>query len=527
METNGSVLTETLAYHRPTGGEIGSDEQIRRFLETLYGDDDVLEVRFIGEVDKERKLYPHSLFASCYRWRLPTAVATRTRTERNERKEVVRAWPETENGGIKTILRKNAEGYNAYIGVNPRWIRLDGTCFGTVHDIERVACLHADIDNALPEQVEAVLNDVGLKATVIVLSNEQVGGCHVYMSLRDTETIPSGDKELVAFYESLNRRFISVFKKAGLKADDVQDLPRILRLPGVQNIPDKRKRDKGRVASPCILHSCDPAVAFSVREIDSLLPPLDGLPTAFSAAAEDEEPDGDAEREPCHDAPAAPRELREKWAREYAESVGAANEGQRHRKTFAVAACCLNDQGLPVQKAAEIVSEYNGRHCAPPLDGDEIDKQVRDAERYGKNPLWNPSDERNAAGTETHTRSNSVCVSVPSPKASESRKSGDGEEADNSSLPEPEDACTRLGANLPTPQPDLWDGIVTLGGKLFLGGHSKSRKSFSLIAFALAVSRGAAFWGRATPVQECDPREGPAGDCGRHGQGWGQVQGSA
>lgn len=82
-----------------------------------------------------------------------------------------------------------------------------------------------------------------------------------------------------------------------------------------------------------------------------------------------------------------PESARIQAVRNYAEKIGDVGEGSRHNATFKVAACALRDNGLPVGTAIEIASEFNRQHCVPPLPDDAIQKQVADAEAYGRNGL--------------------------------------------------------------------------------------------------------------------------------------------
>lgn len=52
-------------------------------------------------------------------------------------------------------------------------------------------------------------------------------------------------------------------------------------------------------------------------------------------------------------------------------------------------------------------------------------------------------------------------------------------------------------ANVPTPPPQLIDGILHQGCKMVLGGTSKSNKSWCLLDLAMSVASGQPWWGRA------------------------------
>lgn len=73
-------------------------------------------------------------------------------------------------------------------------------------------------------------------------------------------------------------------------------------------------------------------------------------------------------------------------------------------------------------------------------------------------------------------------------------------------LPQPLPAIEFLrdfAANMPSPPPQLIDGILHVGSKMVLGGTSKSNKSWCLLDLAMSVASGQPWWGRPcipTPV---------------------------
>lgn len=256
-------------------------EAAREQLEQLFGlydyEDDVIELRFIGEITEERRRYPFSLFAEPWRWLRRHACVRRTRKDR-ERNEFV---AETDEGGLARLVELNQAGYNVYFGANPRRLRVTDRCYhGEKRDIERVRVCHADLDGIEPESVAAVLARSGLTASAIVQTNMQVHGCHPYLAYADSPVILPDDAAAIDRYESMNRRLTALFK-AEAKSDAVHDLSRILRVPGMINWPDQRKRERGRLPSPCRLWSCDPARRYAYDELDQVLPPL-RRPSVFS-----------------------------------------------------------------------------------------------------------------------------------------------------------------------------------------------------------------------------------------------------
>ncbi|MCK6501267.1 MAG: helicase RepA family protein, partial [Nitrospira sp.] len=78
------------------------------------------------------------------------------------------------------------------------------------------------------------------------------------------------------------------------------------------------------------------------------------------------------------------------------------------------------------------------------------------------------------------------------------RKSMDRFISSSGNLPRITNMRTQIGSNTPHARPDVWDGILRHGDKLFLGAPSKAAKTFTLMSFAAATSAGVEFWGRAT-----------------------------
>lgn len=60
------------------------------------------------------------------------------------------------------------------------------------------------------------------------------------------------------------------------------------------------------------------------------------------------------------------------------------------------------------------------------------------------------------------------------------------------------DTADWLDGNLPPVRPDLIQGLVRQGGKLFLGAPSKARKTFTLMHLGMCVAHGLPWWGMAT-----------------------------
>ncbi len=175
------------------------------------------------------------------------------------------------DGGLRALRGHNECGYNVYLGVNPRFEN-DGLYRGRKEDVEKVIALHADVDNVRPEDVEKALANAGLKPAVLVSTNQQVGGTHAYLRLRAPVALHGPAK--IEEMERFNCRLISLFKFIDPKNDSVQDVSRVLRLPGMTNVPNAKKLAAGRQSSPVVLYLADPDSSYTLEELDALLPSL-------------------------------------------------------------------------------------------------------------------------------------------------------------------------------------------------------------------------------------------------------------
>ncbi|MCZ7647461.1 MAG: YfjI family protein [Planctomycetota bacterium] len=187
----------------------------------------------------------------------------------------------------KHLVAWNVEpGLNAYFGVNPRKVVLngDGEAVSTSDkggkktDIDRVVCLHADLDGIPPEAALELAAKAGLE---LVLVGSGVGS-HGYVLLKNS--IPLEAPGNVALAERLNRRLGLLFgeKLSDKGSDHAHDVSRILRVPALINWPNEAKRKKGRV--PVL---CGPLLTtdrrYALEELDALLPALPDERPAFAA----------------------------------------------------------------------------------------------------------------------------------------------------------------------------------------------------------------------------------------------------
>jgi len=155
-------------------------------------------------------------------------------------------YPETDADCIAFINRYNGNR-NLYWHVNPVLKAINKKA--TRKDIKEVCYLHVDIDpgtqGTLQSEQDAILEmltdklpkDVPEPTTVIFSG----GGFQAFWKLKEPISI-NGDIKLAEDSKLYNIQLENQFG-----ADNCHNIDRLMRLPGTMNIPDERKRKKGRV----------------------------------------------------------------------------------------------------------------------------------------------------------------------------------------------------------------------------------------------------------------------------------------
>lgn len=201
-------------------------------------------------LDFLKKLYPEGP------WVLTSIIpdgATTTRTFNKGEEDELCRW---------VAEREGVEG--VYYNLNPTRRPLFKKSMKT--DIERAAYFHVDVD---PREGEPLLNeqDRALRLlqeydrppTAVVFSG---GGYQGLWKLRDDERLVfHGDEEKAAELEAYN---IQLSKEFG--ADHCHNIDRILRLPGVTNLPNRKKVKQGREPAMAELVSWDEGAVYSIDD---------------------------------------------------------------------------------------------------------------------------------------------------------------------------------------------------------------------------------------------------------------------
>ena len=199
---------------------LAAREQLAAFAAALFRPDDLVELRMVES------------WMQC---------------ERARSKLIARSYlPASKLGGTWPRLREmNAAGANVYFGVNPRARRE-----GKKSAVKIVSAIWADVDGVGCEEATARFGDVLHVEPSITVSSGR--GAHLYWLLDPPFVIESK-----AHRERFERMLSGIYKAA--RCDAVQDVSRVLRLPGLWNVKGLRN---GAAPLPCQLVACDPGRAY-------------------------------------------------------------------------------------------------------------------------------------------------------------------------------------------------------------------------------------------------------------------------
>ncbi|UGX93637.1 RepB family DNA primase [Bradyrhizobium barranii subsp. barranii] len=197
---------------------------------------------FEASFDFLKKMYPSG------RWVL-TAI-------RPDRKGIdTQTFGPDNEGACKSWLRKYAGRWNIYWSVNPPLRDLSKKA--EREDIKEVVYLHVDVDPRAGEDLKAererleALFSTKLPSTVLVPTAVLFSGGGYQAFWRLEIPIPvNGDLQLAEDAKRYNQQLELIFG-----GDNCHNIDRIMRLPGTINVPDEKKRKKGRTQQLAILVS--------------------------------------------------------------------------------------------------------------------------------------------------------------------------------------------------------------------------------------------------------------------------------
>jgi hypothetical protein len=180
---------------------------------------------------------------------------------------------------VDSFVKKHDGKRNIYYSVNPTRKAMNKKAEKT--DIARIEFLLSDLDPAddeKPENAKArylgqLSSDFEPKASAIVDSGN---GIQTLWKLTEPIVLPDDEKERAAIITDVEARSAALMVRLGGKPG-TQNIDRILRLPGTTNLPNKKKREAGRVARPAKLLS-----------VTSTSYPLDAFPEAYGPGSPDD-----------------------------------------------------------------------------------------------------------------------------------------------------------------------------------------------------------------------------------------------
>jgi hypothetical protein len=177
--------------------------------------------------------------------------------------------PQSQQDDIRTWLEGQHGQANLYFSVNPCIRPMNGSGVKTKKtDIRAMKSLHVDIDPRAGEDIAAereravrVLQTFDPPASIIIDSGNGFQG----FWLLDEEQTIGGQEARVTELEGYNQKIAR-----DLTADNCHNIDRIMRLPGTINMPDAKKRKKGRVPVLASLHSANWSQRYPLSKFKSL-----------------------------------------------------------------------------------------------------------------------------------------------------------------------------------------------------------------------------------------------------------------
>lgn len=210
----------------PSLATASPDPGLQDFLTTLFEPSDLVELRLIRTWSEEGKQR-----SQCQgrKWLTPP--------------EILAAWPE--------LQRRNSQGANIFYGVNPRSAK-----GSTKQEVALCRTLWADLDDARP--TDRSRWEMLPPPTLIVDSGH---GVHLYWRLHHPVLLTT----LAArnYVESILQ---GMYLRLG--ADSVQDVSRLLRLPGFANVKGFRQ---GKVPTLCQIAQHDPHRTYDLLDFQEYI----------------------------------------------------------------------------------------------------------------------------------------------------------------------------------------------------------------------------------------------------------------
>ena len=178
-----------------------------------------------------------------------------------------RTFTPDEEARCKAFIDASQNRNNLYFMVNKAMGELTKKAKKT--DVAEMCWLHVDID-PLPgeasetekERILSKLRSYRLPPTIIIFSG---GGYQAFWKLRLPERV-DGSIETCERLEGFNRQI-----EADLGGDNCHNLDRIMRLPGTINMPNAKKKEKGRVPTLAYVVFHDEGTTYTLEDVKPTL----------------------------------------------------------------------------------------------------------------------------------------------------------------------------------------------------------------------------------------------------------------
>jgi putative DNA primase/helicase len=298
-----------------------NQDDTQAFLKAIYEPPDIVEGRLLGGDQSPQSIFGHPA-------------------------EIIARYGE--------LLRQNQQNHrNVYVGINPR-TREGG---GTAADVACFRCIFVDWDDCGEEEARRRIKAAGLpEPTVLVHSGH---GIHAYSRLTEPITDP-------ALWQRLQCGLIKA-----LDSDPVvKDPPRIMRLPGFENV-------KRKPYVPCRIIEIDASRRYDVDIFPQEETTTRSAPNPASVMTEErfnallEE----ARKQGVNVGDRAQRCI------EYMQMLPASIEGRDGSGAMFRAACECYRHGLSDDEAWIAIQWYNTHKCDPAWSDAEVRHKLDDARR--------------------------------------------------------------------------------------------------------------------------------------------------
>jgi hypothetical protein len=198
-----------------------------------------------------------------------TAIEVDPPEGQNRKKTFTRTFHPGQEQLLKQWLSDHGMIHNIYWSVNPPIADVDVKA--QKEHIKAVHYLQIDMDRVGDEHLERFMSKLprGVPSPTALLFSG--GGYQAFWKLEPPIPI-NGQLELAHEAERYGQQLQVLFGGKNAGVDSCHNVDRIMRLPGTVNMPDAKKRAKGRVPKLAVLLSHDPALVYKHDDFTKLPP---------------------------------------------------------------------------------------------------------------------------------------------------------------------------------------------------------------------------------------------------------------